>query len=57
MFLLKAGDITEVEYGDIVHLRLGTIQINHHPIHIHGHQFIVEKADGTCGMFTTLIYK
>ncbi|WP_257788401.1 multicopper oxidase family protein [Clostridium saccharobutylicum] len=35
-----------VEYDDIVRLRLGTIQINHHPMHIHGHQFLVEKADG-----------
>ncbi len=35
-----------VEYGDIVRLRLGAIQVNHHPMHIHGHQFLVEKADG-----------
>lgn len=35
-----------VEYDDIVRLRLGAIQIDHHPMHIHGHQFIVEKADG-----------
>lgn len=35
-----------VEYGDIVRLRLGAIQINHHPMHIHGHQFLVEKSDG-----------
>lgn len=35
-----------VEYDDIVRLRLGAIQINHHPMHIHGHQFLVEKADG-----------
>lgn len=35
-----------VEFNDIVRLRLGAIQINHHPMHIHGHQFIVEKADG-----------
>lgn len=35
-----------VEYGDIVRLRLGAIQIDHHPMHIHGHQFLVEKADG-----------
>ncbi|MBM7607289.1 FtsP/CotA-like multicopper oxidase with cupredoxin domain [Lysinibacillus composti] len=35
-----------IEYGDIVRLRLGAIQIDHHPMHIHGHQFLVEKADG-----------
>jgi len=35
-----------IKYGDIVRLRLGAIQINHHPMHIHGHQFLVEKADG-----------
>ena len=35
-----------IEYDDIVRLRLGAIQINHHPMHIHGHQFLVEKADG-----------
>ena len=28
-----------IKYGDIVRLRLGAIQINHHPMHIHGHQF------------------
>lgn len=35
-----------IEYGDTVRLRLGAIQINHHPMHIHGHQFKVENADG-----------
>jgi FtsP/CotA-like multicopper oxidase with cupredoxin domain len=30
-----------IEYGDLVRLRLGEIQINHHPMHIHGHQFKV----------------
>lgn len=35
-----------IEYGDIVRLRLGAIQINNHPMHLHGHQFEVEKADG-----------
>lgn len=35
-----------IEYGDIVRLRLGAIQINHHPMHIHGHQFLIEKSDG-----------
>ncbi len=28
-----------IEYGDIVRLRLGAIQINHHPMHIHGINF------------------
>lgn len=35
-----------IEYGDTVRLRFGAIQIDHHPIHLHGHQFWVEKADG-----------
>lgn len=35
-----------IEYGDTVRLRFGAIQINHHPMHLHGHQFVVEKADG-----------
>lgn len=35
-----------VKNDDLVRLRLGTIQINHHPMHIHGHQFLIEKADG-----------
>ncbi|MBD7911586.1 multicopper oxidase family protein [Clostridium cibarium] len=35
-----------IEYDDMVRLRLGAIQTNHHPMHIHGHQFLVEKADG-----------
>ncbi|KMT22532.1 multicopper oxidase family protein [Clostridium cylindrosporum] len=35
-----------INYGDIVRLRFGAIQINHHPMHLHGHQFQVEKADG-----------
>ncbi len=28
-----------IEYGDIVRLRLGAIQINHHPMHIHSINF------------------
>ncbi|NMC56826.1 MAG: multicopper oxidase domain-containing protein, partial [Eubacteriaceae bacterium] len=35
-----------VNYKDIVRLRLAAVQIDHHPMHLHGHQFIVEKADG-----------
>lgn len=35
-----------IKYGDSVRLRFGATQINHHPMHLHGHQFIVEKADG-----------
>jgi FtsP/CotA-like multicopper oxidase with cupredoxin domain len=35
-----------IEYGDNVRIRLGAIQNNHHPMHIHGHQFLVEKTDG-----------
>ncbi|MFL0198002.1 multicopper oxidase family protein [Clostridium sp. WILCCON 0269] len=35
-----------IQYGDIVRLRFGAIQINHHPMHLHGHQFWVERSDG-----------
>jgi FtsP/CotA-like multicopper oxidase with cupredoxin domain len=35
-----------VEYGDIIRLRFGAIQTNHHPMHLHGHQFWLEKSDG-----------
>lgn len=34
-----------IEYGDIVRLRFGAIQINHHPMHLHGHQFLLEKSE------------
>ncbi len=35
-----------VEYGDTVRVRFGNIQMHHHPIHLHGHQFKVVGADG-----------
>jgi FtsP/CotA-like multicopper oxidase with cupredoxin domain len=35
-----------ITYDDIIRLRLGAIQINHHPMHLHGHQFLVENSDG-----------
>jgi hypothetical protein len=35
-----------IKYGDSVRLRFGATQVNHHPMHLHGHQFLVEKADG-----------
>lgn len=35
-----------VRYGDMVKVRFGNIQMNHHPIHLHGHQFKVVGADG-----------
>jgi FtsP/CotA-like multicopper oxidase with cupredoxin domain len=34
------------DYGDIVHIRIGNIQMEHHPMHLHGHQFKVAGADG-----------
>ena len=33
-------------YGDTVKVRFGNIQMHHHPIHLHGHQFRVVGADG-----------
>lgn len=35
-----------VSYGDIVNIRFGNIQIHHHPIHLHGHEFKIVVADG-----------
>ncbi|WP_431028039.1 multicopper oxidase family protein [Lysinibacillus sp. LZ02] len=35
-----------VEYGDTVKVRFGNIQMNHHPMHLHGHQFSIVGADG-----------
>lgn len=35
-----------VKYGDLVRVRFGNIQMNHHPMHLHGHQFSVVGADG-----------
>lgn len=36
----------KVNYGDTVRVRFGNIQMHHHPIHLHGHQFQVVGADG-----------
>ena len=36
----------QVRYGDTVKVRFGNIQMHHHPIHLHGHQFRVVGADG-----------
>ncbi|WP_338138378.1 multicopper oxidase domain-containing protein [Lysinibacillus fusiformis] len=35
-----------VNFGDTVKIRFGNIQMHHHPIHLHGHQFHVVGADG-----------
>ena len=36
----------DVCYGDTVRVRFGNIQMHHHPIHLHGHEFKVIGADG-----------
>ena len=36
----------QVNCGDKVKIRFGNIQMHHHPIHLHGHQFRVTGADG-----------
>ena len=46
-----------VEYGDTVRVRFGNIQMNHHPMHLHGHQFRVVGADGFPIARDTQIYK
>jgi Putative multicopper oxidases len=35
-----------IKYREYIRLRFGATQIDHHPMHLHGHQFVVEKADG-----------
>ncbi|MGN7477330.1 multicopper oxidase domain-containing protein [Solibacillus silvestris] len=46
-----------VNFGDTVNVRFGNIQMNHHPIHLHGHQFKVAGADGFPIELQTQIYK
>lgn len=46
-----------VEYGDTVRVRFGNIQMHHHPMHLHGHQFRVVGADGFPVARDTQIYK
>lgn len=46
-----------VEYGDTVRVRFGNIQMHHHPMHLHGHQFRVIGADGFPVARDTQIYK
>lgn len=38
--------IHSVSYGYTVKIRFGNIQMHHHPIHLHGHEFKVIGADG-----------
>jgi FtsP/CotA-like multicopper oxidase with cupredoxin domain len=35
-----------VKGGETIRIRLGNIAMNAHPIHIHGHQFLITAADG-----------
>ena len=46
-----------VNFGDTVKVRFGNIQMHHHPIHLHGHQFKVVGADGFPIRKETQIYK
>ena len=46
-----------VEYGDTVRVRFGNIQMHHHPMHLHGHQFRVVGTDGFPIARDTQIYK
>lgn len=36
-----------VRYGERVRLRLGNLSMNSHPMHFHGHDFIVTATDGS----------
>ena len=56
----KCYPLTEplpVNFGDTVKVRFGNIQMHHHPIHLHGHQFKVVGADGFPIRKETQIYK
>lgn len=46
-----------VKYGNSVRIRYGNIQMHHHPIHLHGHEFKVVGADGFPIDKHTQIYK
>lgn len=46
-----------VSYGDIVNIRFGNIQMHHHPIHLHGHEFKIVGADGFPIRKNNQIYK
>lgn len=46
-----------VNFGDTVRIRFGNIQMHHHPIHLHGHQFRVVGSDGFPIRKETQIYK
>ncbi|WP_297418151.1 multicopper oxidase domain-containing protein [Clostridium sp.] len=46
LLLMQEWSLKDLKKGDNVRIRFGTIQINHHPMHLHGHKFWVEKADG-----------
>ncbi|MGL4346240.1 MAG: multicopper oxidase domain-containing protein [Cellulosilyticaceae bacterium] len=46
-----------VQLGDTVRVRYGNVQMHHHPMHLHGHQFKVVGADGFPISRDTQIYK
>lgn len=35
-----------VRFGEMIRIRLGNVGMNAHPIHLHGHQFLLTAADG-----------
>ena len=56
-FVKPEFNFLPVEYGDTVRVRFGNIQMHHHPMHLHGHQFRVVGADGFPIARDTQIYK
>jgi len=47
----------KVNYGEHVRIRLGNSGMNTHPIHLHGHQFVVTASDGNSIPYTSRIVK
>jgi manganese oxidase len=49
VFLLNAYDISPGSYtrlGERVRIRVGNLTMTNHPIHLHGHEFVVVGTDG-----------
>ena len=44
--LFPGIDTLNVRYGDKVRIRIGNLTMTNHPIHLHGHEFLVTGTDG-----------
>ena len=44
--LFPGIDTLNVRYGDKVRIRIGNLTMTNHPIHLHGHEFLITGTDG-----------